>query len=207
MEQMSKTHPAWGLVSVVMWVVYGQLTGAGHWIDAGMIGLALSTVMVAADYHRGAVKVMNATSVGYFLLEMMIVVFAGRAFMQRYHLPIVWGVFALVAWITLAIGAPFTSQYAREHTPSELWNGPTFHRMNVHLTVVWSLIFTLGAVLGALTMVIGHVGLLGGVIPSFGMLVGLLFGSRYPKRFTAAFEAESHLHTNGTATMPDAARS
>lgn len=204
---MTKTHPAWGLVSVVMWVVYGQLTGAGHWIDAGLVGLVIATVMVVADYRRGAVKVMNSTSVGYFLLEMMIVLFAGQAFMQRYHLPIVWGVFALVAWITLATGAPFTAQYTCEHTPPELWNGPAFHRMNVHLSVVWSLIFTLGAVLGAIAMVVGHVGLLGGVIPSLGMLVGLLVGSRYPKRFTAAFEAESHLHTNGTATIPGAARS
>ncbi len=207
MEQVSKTHPAWGLVSVVTWVVYGQLTGRGYWIGAGLVGFVIASAMVAADYHRGVVKVMNSTSVGYFLLEITIVLFAGQAFMQRYHLPIVWGVFAVVAWITLATGTPFTSQYAREHIPPELWNGPTFHRMNVHLTIMWSLIFTLGAVLGAITMMVGHVGLLGGVIPSLGMLVGLLFGSRYPKRFTAAFEAESHIHTNGTATIPDAARS
>ena len=85
---MTKTHPAWVLVSLVMWIAYGQLTGRGYWIGAGMVGTVIASVMVAADYHRGATKLMNATSLGYFLLEMLIVIFAGREFMQQYHLPV-----------------------------------------------------------------------------------------------------------------------
>jgi len=203
---MTKTHPAWVLVSIAMWITYGQLAGRGYWIGAGMVGTVMASVIVAADYRRGATKVMNSTSLGYFLLEMLIVIFAGRDFMQQYHLPIVWGIFAIVAAVTLVTGSPFTMDYAREQTPPELWSGPTFYRMNMHLTIAWALIFALGAVLGAITIVAGHVMALGVVIPSAGMLFGFIFGSRYSKRFAADFEAEASLHTKEIETMRDVAR-
>ncbi len=207
MKPKTKLNPALvGLVSLAMWIVYGQLSGAGYWLIAGLVGLAFAVAIVAEEYRHRAVKLMNTTSVGYFMLEMAIVLVAGPAFMQRYHLPIVWGVFAIVAGITLLTGSPFTMEYAREQTAPELWNSPTFYRMNLHLTIVWTLIFAIGAVLGAITIVVGHVMALGVVIPSAGMLVGFIFGSQYPKRFVVQFEAERHSHNKRGETLREAAR-
>ncbi|HVN88635.1 MAG TPA: hypothetical protein VMT61_02340 [Candidatus Binataceae bacterium] len=191
---------------MAMWIIYGQLCGAGYWLTAGLVGLAFAIAIVAEEYRHHAVKLMNSTSVGYFLLEMMIVLIAGPAFMQRYHLPIVWGVFAIVAAVTLVNGAPFTMEYTREQTAPDLWNSPTFYRMNLHLTIVWTLIFAIGTVLGAITIVAGHVMALGVVIPTAGMVIGFIFGSQYPKRFAAQFEAESHSHHNSSETLRKAAR-
>lgn len=199
------------LVGLTMWLIYGWLSGAGHWMTAGFAGLAIAAAIVAEEYRRDAVKIMDSTSVGYFVLELVIVMLAGSAPMRRFHLPVVWGVFALVAWITIWQRFPFTLQYSREQAPPEIWASPTFYRMNLHLTGAWALIFTLGAVLGAITLVFGHVMMLGIVIPSAAMAFGFVFSNRYPDRFLAQFEAESRVQgvahaLEVTETIRNAAR-
>jgi all-trans-retinol 13,14-reductase len=110
--------------------------------------------------------------------------------MQRFELPIVWGAFAIVAWITLLVGFPFTLQYAREQAPRDVWDSPGFYQMNVHLTLAWALVFTISTVLGALAMVVGYGLMLGVIIPIGGMAFAFIFSKRYPNRFIAQFEVE-----------------
>lgn len=47
----------------------------------------------------------------------------------------------LVVLATLALGRPFTLQYAREQVPAELWDSPAFLRTNQVITAVWALAF------------------------------------------------------------------
>ncbi|MGT2491229.1 hypothetical protein ACU4GD_13700 [Cupriavidus basilensis] len=47
------------------------------------------------------------------------------------------GLFAIVA-VSLAIGRPFTLQYARERVPQEYWNAPRFLAVNRHITLAWA---------------------------------------------------------------------
>ena len=48
---------------------------------------------------------------------------------------------SLLAWGSLAIGIPFTIQYAREHVPPEHWHSPTFVRVNQILSGAWGMNF------------------------------------------------------------------
>ena len=57
------------------------------------------------------------------------------------------GALALGSWITLALGKPFTLEYARAHTDPSKWNEPVFIRTNVQLTAVWASAFTVNAVI------------------------------------------------------------
>jgi hypothetical protein len=43
----------------------------------------------------------------------------------------------LVVLFSLAVGRPFTLQYAREEAPQEVWNSPEFMRTNQVITLVW----------------------------------------------------------------------
>jgi tryptophan-rich sensory protein len=45
---------------------------------------------------------------------------------------------------------PFTEQYARESAPPEVWETPTFKRINRLLTTVWGAVFALSAILGVI---------------------------------------------------------
>jgi hypothetical protein len=47
----------------------------------------------------------------------------------------------LIALISLAIGQPFTLQYARESVPREFWTTPVFFSTNVRITAVWTAAF------------------------------------------------------------------
>lgn len=190
-KQATKSHAAfWAIVGLVMWVIYGQLCGAGRWLSAGLAGFAFATVIVAAQYRRDAVKIMDCTSLGYFALEIALVLLTGDRLMPRIHLPFVWGVFAIVAWITIARRVPFATQYSREQAPPAIWENSTFYRMNLNVSVVWALIFTISALLGAITIYVGRILLIGIIIPTAGLAFGFLFSNRYPKRFANQFAAE-----------------
>jgi hypothetical protein len=47
----------------------------------------------------------------------------------------------LIILISMAIGKPFTLQYARERVPAERWKSPRFARINLVITSVWALAF------------------------------------------------------------------
>jgi hypothetical protein len=47
----------------------------------------------------------------------------------------------LIVLISLAVGKPFTLQYAREMVGRELWNNPEFRRTNFVISSVWALAF------------------------------------------------------------------
>ncbi|WP_205683731.1 hypothetical protein [Cupriavidus malaysiensis] len=47
------------------------------------------------------------------------------------------GLLAIVV-VSLAIGRPFTLQYARERVPREYWDSPRFLAVNRHITLAWA---------------------------------------------------------------------
>ncbi|KWR81827.1 hypothetical protein RM96_28770 [Cupriavidus sp. IDO] len=47
------------------------------------------------------------------------------------------GLLAIVV-ISLAIGKPFTLQYAKERVPQEFWSSPRFLAVNRHITLAWA---------------------------------------------------------------------
>ena len=49
----------------------------------------------------------------------------------------------LIVLVSMAVGRPFTVQYAREQVKPELWNTPEFRRTNYVITGVWALAFAL----------------------------------------------------------------
>jgi hypothetical protein len=46
-----------------------------------------------------------------------------------------------IAVVSLAIGRPFTLQYARERVPEPVWALPVFHTTNRLITTVWAAAF------------------------------------------------------------------
>jgi tryptophan-rich sensory protein len=88
---------------------------------------------------------------------------------------------AATAWLTLAVRHPFTLGIARKSTPPEYWDNPVFLRVNVVITLVWAVAFTLTAV--AIAACFGA-GLGKGAditCQVVGFVAPAIFTARYPK--------------------------
>lgn len=177
----------WARLSIFVWATYGVIAGYGYPLTADALCLAMSTVIVTAEHRRHAAKIMDCTSLGYFALELALIATMGVEFVQGLHLVLAWGVFAIVAWLTLAVGFPFATQYERERAPRERWDDPLFYAMNQRITEVWASIFTAGAIMGGISMVWGYRLIFGLILPALAMVLGAVFSHQYGKRITARF--------------------
>jgi hypothetical protein len=89
----------------------------------------------------------------------------------------------LVVLVSIAIGRPFTLQYAREQVPAEYWQSPVFIRTNYIITAAWALAF--GVMVAADLVLIylpqwpRHIGILATVAA---LVAAIKFTAWYPDR-------------------------
>lgn len=113
-------------------------------VEIGLVAaLALSVVMAALKLHRGIIMWVGLT----FFTAATVAVLGFHDMWTVRHLGVLAnGALAVGAWGTLAIGKPFTLEYARAHTDPSKWSDPLFVRVNVQLTSAWATAFTLNTV-------------------------------------------------------------
>ncbi len=165
------------------WLVYGLLGAWGYWRTAACAGLVIMLAIVAIEIRTRSVKIIDCTSLGFFLLAIVALVIAGEAYFNRYETLFGWGLFAVVAWITMIIGVPFRLQYARERAPQELWNKALFRRVHFRVSVAWAIIFTLDTILAAVALGDDHRLLLVAIIPGATMVIGFALTVLYPRYY------------------------
>jgi len=191
--RLGKLRSLWNQVGAasnlgfVVWVVYGILYALGHWTAAAVAALAIMLAIVASENRIANVKIIDLTSLGFFVLALIMRLTVGDQVFNRYHIILVWGVFAVVTWVTTLIGFPFTLQLARERTPREVWSEPLFHRVNLRLTTVWGVIFTLDTTLAIVALSGSYVRMLSVIIPGASMIFGYAFSRIYLARYRSRF--------------------
>src|SRR5271170_6717624 len=87
-----------------VWVVYGILYALGHWTAAVVAGLAIMLAIVAGERRTANLKIIDLTSLGFFVLALILLLTAGGQVFNRYHIILVWGVFGVVTWATILLG-------------------------------------------------------------------------------------------------------
>jgi hypothetical protein len=174
-------------VGFLVWLVYGIVYALGHWTAAAVAGIVIMLVIVASESRTGNVKIIDLTSLGFFVLALIMLLTVGGQVFNRYHIILVWGVFAVVTWATILIGFPFTLQLARESAPREVWSEPLFHRVHLRLTTVWGLIFTFDTTLAVVARGGSYVRMLSVIIPGASMIFGLAFSRMYLTRYRSRF--------------------
>ncbi len=172
---------------IVAWIVYGVISGDGHWVVASLAALIVALAIVAHEHKYHATKILSCTAAAFFVFSLVTTIIVGPALFKNYNIFLTWLVFAVVTWITLLIGFPFTIQYAREQAPREIWNHPLFMRLNVILTVVFGLMFTINAGLGVIALRTGRLLSLGLLLPISLLIAAIVFSARYPKHYTQRF--------------------
>lgn len=143
-----------------------------------VVALVLSIAMGLLRLHRGIILWVG---LAFFTAATVAVIgFENRWVLQ--HMGVLAnGALAAGAWTTLAIGRPFTLDYARAQVDRSMWDNPLFVRSNRLITAIWAAAFTVNAGLAWLKM--RHVGLsdLGYELLTYALLVGVaLFTTWYP---------------------------
>jgi hypothetical protein len=174
-------------LGLAVWVVYGILYALGHWTAAAVAGLAMMLAIVAREKRTANVKTIDLTSLGFFVLALIMLLTVGDQVFNRYHIILVWGVFAVVTWATILVGFPFTLQLARESARREVWREPLFRRVHLRLTTVWGVIFTLDTTLAIVALGGSYVRMLSVIIPGASMIFGFAFSRIYLARYQSRF--------------------
>ncbi len=115
-----------------------------------LVAAALTVVMVVTRLHRGAIMWVGII---FFSYALGIVVILNKIWAVRYMGVLANGALAAGTWASIAVGRPFTLEYAREHTDPSLWSSPVFLRTNYLLTLMWAAAFTINALLAWLRSV------------------------------------------------------
>lgn len=167
----------------VPWAVFAVLMGQGHRTAGFTAGFVLAALLLARQWRRGQVKAMEVAATAYLGGQTLVAGVIGWQGLMAYDIPLLFGALGTMAWTSLALGAPFTLQYAREDWPPEFHDQPTFRRTNVALTAAWGVIFAAG---GALTLLVVRVPampawLYGFVVPHILIAAGVLASVVVPK--------------------------
>ena len=131
------------LLGALPWILYASLLRFGIVVATG-IALACAAVLVLREVWRGRVKALEAVALPFFAGALGLAA-TGSTWLADHAFLAVHLALAVTAWGSLALGSPFTLQYAREDWPKEYWETPQFRSLNSLITVNWALLFSGGA--------------------------------------------------------------
>jgi hypothetical protein len=126
-------------------IACGLISSFTQWRIGTLVAVTLSVVLLI-------VAVLERRGMEGAVLEASAVVFCGVALIIAFSRPeagirdfigaLSTGWLALTAWLSVAIGRPFTKHAERRRVSASLWRHPGFHRAHVVITSVWAVAFT-----------------------------------------------------------------
>ncbi len=209
-------------LAFVPWIIFWVVSGPRTWELASGCSLLASVLLllleiappdlaeraagVAAGTDRvserplrlAAPKILDIGTVLFFLVLTIVGLFADRSsllFLEKYAQAISSAALCLIVVASIAVGHPFTQQYAADKVPPEIAASPFFHRMMAFMSWVWAAIFAVMAILGVIAKSgltgAGSSAVLNWYIPIGLVILGFKFNQWYPEfvRSTRAGQA------------------
>ena len=199
------------VLAFVPWIIFWVVSGPRTWELASGCSLLASVLLLlvevapsdlserAADLAAGtgrasrrplrlaSPKVLDVGTVLFFFVLTIVGLFADRSallFLEKYAQAISSAALCLIVVASIAVGHPFTQQYAADEAPPEVAASPMFHRMMVFMSSVWAVIFAVMAILGVIAKTgvtgAGSSAVLNWYIPIGLVIVGFKFNQWYP---------------------------
>jgi uncharacterized membrane protein len=178
------------LTGFIPWIIFWVVASSPSTWEYGAIGAALAAIILALpSASRRRPKVLDVATIVFFVALAVVGAVVGaedRDWLDRWSMVLSSGALGLIALGSLAF-VPFTEQYAREQTPSELWGNPRFRKINRVLTLVWALTFLATAALGWIAVVAPSTSDWTNWVLPIVLIVGAFkFTARYPERASAS---------------------
>jgi peptidoglycan/LPS O-acetylase OafA/YrhL len=137
-------------VGFAPWIIYWVVAdGPSTWMF-GAICAVIAALTLGVSAGRGGPRLLEVVTIVFFVvitIAGMVVGAENRDWMDTYATTLSSGVLAAMSLGSLAF-VPFTAQYAPEFGPQQDWEKAAFRRTNRVLTLMWTLVFALIAVLG-----------------------------------------------------------
>lgn len=134
------------------WIAFSVLEGPKRYELAIGAALAIAVGELVVGMFVGArPKLLDVAAIAFFLVMLgagLVVSPSGQAWLDQWSGEVSNVMLVVVALLSIAFRAPFTSQYAREMTPEEYWQTPLFRHINYVLTWVWTGAFAITAAVG-----------------------------------------------------------
>lgn len=187
------------LTSFAPFIVFAVLIHLGLTEPALWAGAAVAAGLILRDrllLGRSAKILEVGTAVLFTGLALYTAVTVQSWTVPLVRLVVDLGLLTIVL-LSLAVGLPFTLQYARENTPQAIWSTPEFLAANRSITAVWAAAFAVLAVADSIMAFMPQ------VPHGFGVLltVAAIYGAF---RFTKTRSAGGSATSEGRATaVPD----
>ncbi|WP_185921552.1 hypothetical protein [Streptomyces sp. WAC06614] len=187
------------VVGMAPWILFSLLVGPGRFELAVGLALACAVVLVVAGrvVHRGSSwKLLEIADVVFFAVLAVVGALASAGtlrWLETYAGELASITLAVIAFGSIAIGVPFTLQYAKEQVDPVYWNTPLFLRTNRVITAVWGLAFLVSAAAGAygdLVLRDPDNAWTSWIIPILAIVAALKFTARYPEAVRERARAE-----------------
>ncbi|WKG04230.1 hypothetical protein [Mycolicibacterium sp. HK-90] len=142
------------LSGIAPWALMAILAGPGRYEIAVTSALGLSVLVLVLTWRRDIpVHVLEGLGVAYFVVLAVVGLVASsgqKAWLEMWSGEVTNASLALMALLSLLLGRPYTTAYARDVTPPEHWDTPLFTRTNMVVTAVWAGAFGFSAAVGFL---------------------------------------------------------
>ncbi|CAM5300759.1 hypothetical protein SAVIM338S_00440 [Streptomyces avidinii] len=142
-------------VGLSPWIVFALVVGPGRFEWSVGLALAISVCLVVGGRlvrPGSSLKILELSDVVFFAIMTVVGIFASegtRRWLETYAGEVSNLALVAIAFGSMAVGVPFTLQYAREQVDPQFWSTPAFKRTNYMITGVWGLAFLINAVAGA----------------------------------------------------------
>ena len=191
------------LFALLPWLVYVFASGGNHWGVATAGGTIMCLVYLAVLRRQTTIKLMDWTTLAFFVTASILMIGLHSATLPVYQVMIIWAFYAVAGWASIGVGRPFTTAYAREEQPPEVWDLPIFHRLNRIMTLFWCGLFSVNVGFGVIAVMVG--GNLGRLVPGFliptGLLIyGFVFSKHFPMRYVARANAAGAVAASAEGT-------
>lgn len=140
------------LISFAPFIAFAVLIHLGFVELALWAGAVVAAALILRErlfLHR-SVKILEAGTVVLFAALALYTALTDQVWSVPLVRLVVDTGLLLIVLLSLAIGQPFTLQYAREDTPKEIWASPDFLAANRRITLVWACAFATLAIADAI---------------------------------------------------------
>lgn len=142
------------LSGIVPWALMAILAGPGRYEIAVWGALGFSLLVLALDRRRNIpVHVLEMLGVSFFVVLAAVGLVASRGqktWLEMWSGEVTNATLALFALVSVVVGRPYTTAYARDVTPPDHWDTPLFKRTNLVVSAVWAAAFGFSASVGFL---------------------------------------------------------
>lgn len=125
------------------WLLFGAVLPLAGLLPASLAALAASLALCVLDKLRGSYKAPELVAAAFFAALPLSGPLGWDWPVHNLGLAIHLALSAM-AFGSIAIGSPFTLQYARDDWPREYWHLPQFVTVNRLMTAVWGVLFLVG---------------------------------------------------------------